>query len=35
LAQADQWVNELVDQEVQKKRAIRQQRHMRKGVSAS
>src|SRR3954465_7174072 len=30
LARADQWVNELVDQEVQKKRAVRQQRHMRK-----
>ena len=35
LAQADQWVNELVDQEVQKQRAVRQQRHLRQGVSAS
>ena len=35
LARADQFVDEVLDQEAQKKRAIRQQRRMLKGLSAS
>src|SRR3954452_4927243 len=34
LARADEFVNEVLDEEVQKQRVIRQQRHMPKGVSA-
>jgi hypothetical protein len=35
LARADEFVNEVLDQAVQKERVIRRQRHMRQGVSAS
>ena len=35
LARADEYVNEVLDEAAQKQRAIRQQRHMPKGMSAS